>query len=74
MLPVKYKIWECGQIIFSDEIPEGMPIVGVNGFRPITTREHYYAAGWGELIPETPEDVLNSPAHFNQPFAEICSN
>lgn len=67
----KYKIWNCGQTNFSDEIPEDMPVIGVNGFWPISTRSHYHAAGYGGLIPETPEEVLNAPAFFNQPFAEI---
>lgn len=65
----KYKIWNCGQTSFSDEIPEGMPVVGANGFRFITNKIHYMAAGYPlELLPEEEAD---KPAHFNLPFAEF---
>lgn len=77
-----YRMWEpvsgysqpfCStEEALAERLPygEAVRIRGVNGCQPISTRTHYAAAGWSYLIPDTPEEVLNAPAHFNLPFFE----
>jgi hypothetical protein len=46
-------------------------IVGIDGYKPITTEAHFRAAGWQELFKSMPEEQKKEPAHFNRPFFEI---
>jgi hypothetical protein len=68
---IKYRLWEHGQSVETNSVPENTPIVGVNGFQFITNEAHYCAAGFN--LEELPESERKKPAHFNLPFAEIIN-
>lgn len=46
---------------------EDVRIAGRDGFRPITVRAHWRAAGYGPMENES-HPVWDEPAHFNMPF------
>jgi hypothetical protein len=52
---------------------EDILIAGRDGFKPITNRSHWGAAGYGPIENED-DPMWSEPAHFNPPFFEIIQD